>query len=131
MASVTLFASANAGDYTSTSDSTYSALTDAALPWQNPQNLASDNGVQAYSGGTEADRKSLRLDITNWGFGVPAGAIDLDITPLAERWRAGENRGASPSAADVLPGQRILNGNEHVDAWAPGALTNSSIAAGA
>lgn len=38
---------------------------------------------------------------------------------------------ANPSSADVLLGQRILDGAEPVDKWALGALTNATIAAGA
>lgn len=37
----------------------------------------------------------------------------------------------APSDADKLLGQSILNGAEPLDAWALGALTNPSIAAGA
>ena len=37
----------------------------------------------------------------------------------------------TPSDPDKLLGQAILNGTESLDAWALGALTNSSIAAGA
>lgn len=37
----------------------------------------------------------------------------------------------SPSAADILLGQRILKRTEQVDSWALGALCNASIAAGA
>lgn len=37
----------------------------------------------------------------------------------------------TPSDADKLLGQSILNGAEPLDAWALGALTNPAIAAGA
>lgn len=38
---------------------------------------------------------------------------------------------ANPSSADILLGQKILDGKEEVSMWALGALTNPSIAAGA
>lgn len=37
----------------------------------------------------------------------------------------------SPTSADILLGQRILDGQETIHAWALGALTNATIAAGA
>jgi len=37
----------------------------------------------------------------------------------------------TPSQADIILGQRILDGAESVDQWALAALTNPSIAAGA
>lgn len=37
----------------------------------------------------------------------------------------------TPSSADILLGQRVLKGEEPLDSWALGALTNPTIAAGA
>lgn len=39
--------------------------------------------------------------------------------------------GAEPSAADILLGQRILDGGEPLDIWTTAVLTNSTIMAGA
>lgn len=37
----------------------------------------------------------------------------------------------TPGEADILLGQRILDGGEPLDSWALGALTNPTISAGA
>lgn len=58
-------------------------------------------------------------------------ALRMRIDYLMTKAALAQLAAQSPSAATILLGQRILNRTEPVDAWALGALTNPSIAAGA
>lgn len=58
-------------------------------------------------------------------------ALRMRVQYLMTKAALAQLAAASPTAADILLGQRILNGSEPLDGWALGALTNPTISAGA
>jgi hypothetical protein len=60
-----------------------------------------------------------------------SGAFQRRIEYLMVKAAVAKLNAQTPPASDILLGQRILDGEERVQAWALAALTNPSIAAGA
>lgn len=60
-----------------------------------------------------------------------AEALRMRVRYLMVKAALAKLAAENPSAADKLLGQSILDSSEPLDAWALGALTNPSIAAGA
>ena len=103
-----------------------SADADASPP--SPQRPASAAPAAAhYDAVTEAWREWVMGEELHFGWFTSRKDALADATGALTAQLAAQ----SPSAATILLGQRILNRTEPVDAWALGALTNPSIAAGA